>query len=178
MKYCTYCGQRLDDNASFCTSCGAAVEKTFEDLTGNTGFENGQNGSQNNTQNNSQNNNPNANIYQYADNSPSFLAAVLGFLCWWLGLILYFVWKDTKPGSARSALKGIVAAFCFAVPIIGIILYFVFKDSENEDLGKVGLKAGICGIIFFVLYVALVACVAIFIATGEEYALAGLMGLL
>lgn len=48
----------------------------------------------------------------------SFLWAVVGFLFTLIGLILYFVWKDTKPNNAKMAGMGALVGF-----IASVILY-------------------------------------------------------
>ncbi len=50
--------------------------------------------------------------------SGGFGWALLGFLIPIVGLVLYLVWKDTKPMTARSAGKGALAAV-----IVGVVLY-------------------------------------------------------
>ncbi|MBO4456264.1 MAG: zinc ribbon domain-containing protein [Butyrivibrio sp.] len=42
---------------------------------------------------------------------------VLGFLIPLVGIILFFVWKDTKPNSARASLIGAVISI-----VIGVLL--------------------------------------------------------
>lgn len=53
-------------------------------------------------------------MVQPVDNSKgSFGWAVLGFLIPIAGWILYFCWKNTKPGNAKMAGIGGIAGFCF-----------------------------------------------------------------
>lgn len=51
----------------------------------------------------------------------SFGWALLGFFIPLVGLILYLVWKDTKPRNASSAGKGALVSV-----IVGVILYIIF----------------------------------------------------
>ena len=55
---------------------------------------------------------------QRADDDGSFLWAVVGFLFTLIGLILYFVWKDTKPNNAKMAGIGALVGF-----IASVIMY-------------------------------------------------------
>lgn len=53
-------------------------------------------------------------VVQPVDNSKgSFGWAVLGFLIPIVGWILYFCWKNTKPGNAKMAGIGGIVGFCF-----------------------------------------------------------------
>ena len=53
--------------------------------------------------------------------SGSFGYAVLGFFFPIVGLILYLVWKDSKPKSASASGKGALTSV-----IITVVLYFLF----------------------------------------------------
>ena len=50
---------------------------------------------------------------QPVDTNGNFGWAVLGFLIPIVGWILYFVWKNTKPGNAKMAGIGGICGFCF-----------------------------------------------------------------
>lgn len=76
--YCSGCGEKLEGNPVFCNRCGKSVS-SLKDL-----------GSGSNN----------------LDVNPSFGYAVLGFFLPIVGLILYLVWKDEKPGKGRSAGRG------------------------------------------------------------------------
>ncbi len=53
-------------------------------------------------------------VVQPIDNSKgNFGWAVLGFLIPIVGWVLYFCWKNTKPGNAKMAGIGGIAGFCF-----------------------------------------------------------------
>ncbi|MDR1560573.1 MAG: hypothetical protein LBS84_12950 [Clostridiales bacterium] len=56
----------------------------------------------------------------YPEDRPSTGMAVLGFLIPIAGLILWLVWKDTKPLKAKSAGKGALVSV-----IIGVLFYVV-----------------------------------------------------
>jgi hypothetical protein len=56
----------------------------------------------------------------YTEDSPSAGMAILGFFIPIAGLILYLVWKDTKPLKARSAGRGALVSV-----IIGVILWLI-----------------------------------------------------
>lgn len=106
MKYCTNCGKELEDNAAFCTECGAAQASAAPRQEA-----------------------PQTNQYQqnqapYQPAAPvdngSFGWAVLGFCFPIVGLVLYLVWKSNKPISAKKAGIGALVGFC-----LNLILSFI-----------------------------------------------------
>ncbi len=50
-----------------------------------------------------------------------------------IGLILWLVWKDTKPVTAKSAGKGALIGFILSV--VGYIIYFVFIAAMFAGAG-------------------------------------------
>lgn len=88
--YCKNCGKEIDDNAVVCPHCGVAQK---DGLT--------------------------ATIDGIQD-SGSIGWGILGCCVPIIGLILYLVWKDTKPKTALMAGKG-------ALVCVGLyVLYFIF----------------------------------------------------
>ncbi|MDR1412375.1 MAG: DUF2510 domain-containing protein [Actinomycetes bacterium] len=59
------------------------------------------------------------------DIEPNFGYAVLGFFIPVVGLVLYLIWKDDKPGPANSAGTGALVSFIFGVVIWIIYLFSV-----------------------------------------------------
>ena len=107
MKYCTNCGKELEDNAAFCTECGAAQAAPRQEAPQQPA-QNVQQPYQQQTSYQQQA------PYQQAapvDNG-SFSWAVLGFCFPIVGLILYLVWKSNKPISAKKAGIGALVGFC------------------------------------------------------------------
>lgn len=88
-KYCGNCGNQVDEKAYICPKCGGVV-------------------------NNNLNGKDTINV---VDNG-GIGWAFLGFFFPVVGLILYLVWKDSKPKSAKSAGKGALISV-----IIGIVIY-------------------------------------------------------
>ncbi len=157
MKYCTYCGTQLEDNAAFCPNCGAkqsvnnsasGERSFFEENAFNSG-NNGYNGQR-----------------TFFSNDPlvterSKGITVLSFLFPIVGLILWLVWKDTKPGKSISAAKGALASLCFSYPIIGLIAWIVWKDT-NPELAKPCGIAAIVGMVFGFIVGIIVGVLATF----------------
>ena len=108
MKYCTNCGKELEDNAAFCTECGAAQAAPRQEAP--------QQPAQNVQQPYQQNQPPYQQQAPYQQAAPvdngSFGWAVLGFCFPIVGLILYLVWKSNKPISAKKAGIGALVGFC------------------------------------------------------------------
>ena len=106
MAFCKNCGAQIDDNATSCPSCGAA-------------------------QNTNPNPAPNYNNYHpnYNPNPTPTVdngGIVWGILCCCIplvGLILFLVWKDQKPRTAKSA--GIGALVGVGLGVIYYILVIV-----------------------------------------------------
>ncbi len=93
MKYCSHCGQQLDDDAAFCAKCGCAIE-----------------GSNVRTEN-----------YAKYDASSGGMW-FLGFLLPLVGLICFLVEKDDRPQRANSAGTGALVGFLFSLIVSGVML--------------------------------------------------------
>ena len=110
MKYCHYCGKPMADEAVLCVNCGRTVPSA---TTVNPGQ--------------SRNAAPVA-----PDDAPSFLYALLGFLVPLVGVILYFVEKESgAPLRARSCLRGAITGFVLSIvssiffTVLSILLTFM-----------------------------------------------------
>lgn len=127
MKFCRNCGAQIDDNAIFCHNCGS---RTNGDAPNNPyGFD------------------PYGGAFCGIDMRESWPIKILSFLFWQAGLILWFFWRNTRPGKARSALKGTLSAACFQFPIAGLVLWFLWRgDLENKIYAKIGAISAIVGI--------------------------------
>jgi hypothetical protein len=88
MAFCRNCGAEIHDEAVICPHCGVAQKASGLNTT--TPAVNDQGG---------------------------FGWGLLGFCIPLVGLILYLVWKDDRPNTARSVGKG---------ALIGVITYVVF----------------------------------------------------
>ncbi len=107
MKFCTHCGAELLDEAVICPKCGCPVE-----------------GSKQSSEQalNQPINNPQLESY-----GSKFGWGFLGFCFPLVGLILFLVWKDSKPRSAKAA--GIGAIIGFVVNVIVSILYGILLQT-------------------------------------------------
>lgn len=100
MAYCRNCGEKIDDGTIICPKCGATQSGTT-------------NVSVNYAQNEQQSTPP------VVDNG-GFLWGLLGCCIPIVGLVLFLVWKDTKPRTAKAAGIGALVSV-----IIGVLWYVI-----------------------------------------------------
>lgn len=107
MKICSNCGTHLDDTAVVCTTCGtpASVNDTAPTAV---------------------------NVAPQPGVSPTDAPCRgfwwLGFFFWYVGLVLFIVFKNKSPQRAKSALKGMITGLIVsaAIAIIYVIIYVLF----------------------------------------------------
>ncbi|MBQ0139499.1 MAG: zinc-ribbon domain-containing protein [Kurthia sp.] len=111
--FCQNCGNKLEENAVICTNCGTSVvdetssnrKDTTQHFTSNTG-----------ANQNHQRTTP------IKEDKPNILVNILSLCCIpILGIVMYFVWKDSQPRAAKSAL-----IFSLINIGLGIIMYIIF----------------------------------------------------
>lgn len=91
--YCKYCGTELNNDAKFCPNCGKPVnEETSLNQT--------------------------KAIQSSNEDSGSLGWGILGFFIPIVGLILYLVWKDSKPKDALMAGKGALISVIVSVVLV------------------------------------------------------------
>ena len=107
MPYCRSCGAQVQEYSRYCPKCGSPV-----------GYSNS--------------NYQQMNAAQY--DSGSIWWAVLGFLIPLVGLILFIVWMDNKPNSAKMAGIGALVSVILSVlivPITVIIMLGIAGTATN-----------------------------------------------
>ncbi len=136
MATCMYCGAPTQVGQKFCTACGAALpveapveETTFEPNAqqpyqqpscGQPNQQYQQPGQQNQQPAQHYPQHPQAVVQgQPVTDSGSIGWAVLGFFIPLVGLILFLVWRTTKPNCAKMAGIGALVGFC-----LGLLLNF------------------------------------------------------
>ena len=131
--YCKNCGEPLKDNDRICPACGAPVV----DNTGNTAstaYTAPAGGPQTyNYQGTNNQYNYSGQPYQVSEDSGSIGWGLLGCCIPLVGLILFLVWKDTKPLSAKKAGIGAIVGV-----VLGIVLYFVLIVAMGVGAGILG----------------------------------------
>lgn len=143
MKYCTYCGTQIDDGVQFCPNCGAKQALTSSDNQNSFFAENAFGDGQQDTRRTFFANDP-----LVTERSRGI--TVLSFIFPIVGLILWLVWKDKKPGKSISAGKGALTCLSFNMPIVGLILWLVWKDDRSELAKPCGIAA-IVGFLFGII---------------------------
>ena len=107
--YCPNCGEPIPDGAKFCYKFGASLGDGY-----------------------SRDTRVDPSTYNY--DSGSFGWAVLGFFIPLVGLILYLVWKDERPKSAKRAGKGaLVSVILYLIVIAIYVIVFVIALGSVID---------------------------------------------
>ena len=129
--YCKKCGKELDDSYKCCPFCGAMVNEE-ENYPQNTVATNNKVASQ---------------------DSGSIGWAFLGFFIPLIGLILYLVWHDNKPKTAKKcgvgALIGVISSIVFT--ILWMVIIFVIASNMPADPSVQGGSEVVVAIINYVL---------------------------
>lgn len=141
MKFCKFCGNKIDDNAIFCSTCGARVNGDNPQVNYNPYAGYGGRG-----------------YYSSYDNTGSILVSILCFLFPEAGLLLWFFWRFSRPRKARSATLGALSRLSLSMPVLGAVLWLVWKgDIGREDYAKVcGVSAIIGGAVYVLAIVAMI----------------------
>ena len=96
MNYCSNCGNKVEKDALFCLNCGVKLRDEIS-----------------------------ANSNNVVDTG-GFVWALLGFFVPIAGLILFLVWKNDKPKTAKSAGKGALINVIFNVILVVLFSVFAF----------------------------------------------------
>ena len=139
MKFCNKCGHQIDENAIFCSNCGARVNGDRTVFTSyNPYFGQGA---------------------PIIDTRGSILIAIISFVWTYAGLILWLFMRRTRPGKARSALKGMISGLSVSMPIAGAVIWSIWNEEEdNREYAKI---AGISAIIGTVMYALLILAIVV-----------------
>ncbi len=133
--YCRNCGEQLNDNDRVCPACGTPVVKTGPQGAPNNGPQTyAYGGTDDAPRQTYQYSGPE---YQPSPDTGSKGWGVLGCCLPLIGLILFLVWKDDKPRSARSA--GIGAIIGVALCVLTIIALFAL----GVGLSALGIAEGV-----------------------------------
>lgn len=107
MIYCQKCGHELDGHEKYCPSCGKPTQNQSYALKSTSNDEGG------------------------------FGWSLLGFCVPIVGLVLYLVWKDERPITARDAFRGFIAYLIFLGFVIVVYVIFIIGliGSTNFPYG-------------------------------------------
>lgn len=120
--YCQNCGNKLEDNAVICTNCGTSVVNESNRQVN----ENPPNRFNDNSESQQQafESNENKKISQQpvaTEDKPNIVVNILSLCCIpILGVVMFFVWKDSHPKAAKSAL-----IFSLINIALGVVLYII-----------------------------------------------------
>ena len=140
MKYCNKCGRMLNDADVFCGSCGSQqgavqpaptpnfTEQNFSNMdnqNGNYMYENYSNGS--NINGNyapmyyPNGNYPMQNYEQQDFEATDIVWFIVSLFIFWVGIIAFLVYKDTKPKTSKICLIGSLVSLALYI-IFGIVI--------------------------------------------------------
>ncbi len=99
--YCKYCGAQMEDNANFCTNCGAPLT---EESDRNNTSEHNESSTDYYTSESFTKSEPRQFTYKETntDDKGGCGWGLLGFCVPLVGLILYLVWKEDRPRSTNA----------------------------------------------------------------------------
>lgn len=135
MKKCHRCGADIDDVAIFCPLCGARYDEK--------------------TKNKKEKTSPSGGSYdprygyipEYAQYQEPMIEGrsrwlvVLGFVFPLVGLILWYVWKYSRPGRAASVADGALSGVCFGTPLVGAVLWYIWRYTRRDKSRMCGFAA-------------------------------------
>ena len=118
MAFCKNCGKEIEENVAYCANCGAAQapEVTVEPTVEPT---------------------PVQVAPQQGPDNGGFGWGLLGCCVPIVGLILFLVWKDTKPKTAKAA--GIGALVSVIATVVIYIVYFVLIMALGVGAGLLSI---------------------------------------
>lgn len=122
MAFCTYCGQEIEEGTKFCVHCGAPLTGQNPAVAQGQPQQAPQGASARPVQQapQQQYQQPPVQPVQTGDDNGGFGWGLLGFCIPLAGLILFLVWKDTKPNNGKAAGMGALISV-----IISVLFYVV-----------------------------------------------------
>jgi hypothetical protein len=129
--FCQNCGSSNEPQSKFCIKCGGKLSGAGSDAASSSTLKNrtddtagGGNDGYNPPKPTFQNQGGGSGAGSNPNDVPSCGIGLLCFIWPMIGLILYIVWRDTKPRAAKSA--GMYALASVIVGIVAVFLYFIF----------------------------------------------------
>lgn len=112
---CKKCGNNLYGNKVKCPFCGEPIRGTSNSYSENQTSSNSGSNFNYNTGSNNTNTQRNSTSVNYSNDTGGFGWGLLGFCMPIVGLILYFVWRDEKPLTAKACLNGALIIIGFSI---------------------------------------------------------------
>lgn len=148
MKNCNNCGAEIDDGSIFCPFCGARYDAKKKKEKKSSSTDGAYGGSYDER-------------YGYIPNYGGHRApvavggvtwvTVLSFIFPIVGLILWYVWRFSKPDKSDSAANGALTGTSFMLPIAGVAIWYVSR-YRNPQRAKNCATAAFIGVIFTLVY--------------------------
>lgn len=107
--YCPYCGSQIDAGVKFCPNCGANLQEEAKQDYSEPVVQEDTYVPNNQYYDDVQNDYQPGNNYPASDDKVSIPFALIGFLLPIAGIILFFVWRQTRPQRAKGCLYGACA---------------------------------------------------------------------
>ena len=111
MAYCTKCGKELQEDFKVCPNCGATVGEETPVYSGGT-----------------------VETSTPEQDKGGFLWGLLGCCIPLVGLIMFLVWKDTKPKSAKALGIGAI------VGVVVVVVFYIVVFAAGIGLTMLGLE--------------------------------------
>ena len=122
--FCPNCGTQNTDQAAFCVSCGTPLKNTTASPTPPPAPP---------PPNFNPNPSPNPGYQQYGPQRPApedkadTILSIVAFCFPIVGLILYFVWKDSRPNSAKQICTASAIGFG-----VGVLFYIIMAVAAGS----------------------------------------------
>ena len=66
---------------------------------------------------------------------------------------MWLFWRNTRPGKARSALKGLMSIASFNIPLLGLLFWLLWrKEPGKQEYAKICGISAIAGAIYLVVF--------------------------
>ncbi len=106
MNYCPNCGKQMTQGDTFCSNCGRQITiNQNQNNYGNDGSQNTKNG-----------------------DGLNILYGFLGFFFPIVGLVLYFVFKQSNPEGSKAAGIGALIKVGFAIVVYGLMFFYLANE--------------------------------------------------
>jgi len=107
-NFCGNCGNKVNENENFCPRCGIGLNTSNEYNTY-------------------------SNQTSIVNDDGGIGWGVLGYFIPLVGLILYFVWKNERPKTAKALGKGALISVVVSFVLAVIFILFIFRIFSNYE---------------------------------------------
>ena len=121
---CNYCGYSVSEETVYCPNCGEKVDTTKKNEIKEVNEK---------TESAKEEVKQVQNNYGTSDSSYSFLWGILGYFIPVVGLILFVIWRETKPKDSKAA--GIGALVSVITNIIFMIIMVIVLAYSFSNFG-------------------------------------------